>query len=388
MEKDPYILVAADDASDAYLVRKLLKDEFDNVVVSTIPEQAIQDFEKYIPKVLILAFKTLEKAERYYLGLFRLSTKVHAIAHRTLILCHYNELQRVYELCKKEHFDDYILFWPMTNDALRLRMSVHHALRQTNAAGMHTAGEFAAQARRIVELESILQQSLAHGGESIEMADHSLKQAEKDIDLALDMFSRQLTDGGWSSLVDVKDSVGLQQEIVNLKVEKIEKSLRSVTAAVQPVRQWANNIKEEIAPQLGVVRDLRSLADLFPPTILVVEDDEFQIKLLKRIFLDANLDLIFAISGTEALNSLRKHRPNLILMDVNLPDIDGFEVTDRIKSVDQFADIPVIMITGHSGKNVVMRSLKAGVVDFVVKPFDKDTLLAKVHRFLNSISTS
>jgi len=71
-------------------------------------------------------------------------------------------------------------------------------------------------------------------------------------------------------------------------------------------------------------------------------------------------------------------------MDIELPDISGVEVTRRMKSVEQFADIPVVMITGHSERHLVVDSLKAGAADFVVKPFDKTTLLAKLRRLLDS----
>jgi DNA-binding response OmpR family regulator len=80
---------------------------------------------------------------------------------------------------------------------------------------------------------------------------------------------------------------------------------------------------------------------------------------------------------------LRKRRPDLVLMDYALPDIDGVEATRRLKGVAQFAEIPVVMITGNSEKAVVVNSLKAGAVDFIVKPLDKDRLLAKIRGLLH-----
>ena len=136
----------------------------------------------------------LEKAEQYYLGLYRLSTLVHTLAHRTLILCNKDDLRRVYELCHKEYFDDYILFWPLTHDAPRLPMAIHHALRQLAAggAGAPTVAEFAAQARRLVATESLLAQHAARGSARIDVTSRSLAQAQHDIGLALDGFTHQL----------------------------------------------------------------------------------------------------------------------------------------------------------------------------------------------------
>ena len=383
MKTGPRILVATEVTSDAELVQKLLSDEFDNLVASTHPEQAVQDFEKHRPEVLILAFNNLEKAERYYLGLYRLSTVVQTLPHRTLILCNNEDLRRVYELCKKEYFDDYILFWPLTHDTPRLPMAVHHAVRQMTAAAMPGLGEIAAQARRLSELESLVDRYALNGGQHIEVASKSLRQAEHDIGAALDRFSHKLSEGGHADLVDVKDPDGLQREINRLKAEEIEKRFRSVAAAVQPVQKWAVSLKDDLAPQLESARVLHNLAERLQPIVLIVDDDEFQHKILKQILSEMNLDLIFTTSGMEAIATLHKRRPELILMDIGLPDIDGLEVTRRIKSVDQFANIPIVMITGHSEKSVVVDSLKAGESAFVVKPFEQDVLREKVSSILN-----
>lgn len=385
MTADARLMVATEVVADAELVRKLLEDEFDNVTLSIDPERAVKDFDKQRPEVLVLAFNTLEKAERYYLGLYRLSAMVHALPHRTVILCNKDDLRRVYELCKKEYFDDYVLFWPVSQDVFRLSMTIHLALRQMagNNAGEPSMGEIAAQARRVAELETQLEEYAARGGQHVDVASRSLRQAEHDVSAALDGFSRKLSEGGLGDMVHVHDRVGLQREIDRLKADEIETRFQSVAAAVQPVRQWAGAFRENLAPQLESVRSLKRMADRVRPVVLVVDDDEFQHKLLRNILGHSNLDTIFAATGTEALAVLRKHRPDLILMDFDLPDIDGVEVTRRLKSAEQHASIPVVMITGHSDKQIVMKSLQAGAVDFIVKPFDKETLLAKVRGYLS-----
>lgn len=378
------ILVATDSLSDADLVRKLLSDEFDNVSISTDPERSVEDFERRKPEVLVLAFNTLEKAERYYLGLYRRGTTVHALPHRTVILCNKDDVRRVYELCKKEYFDDYILFWPMTHDAPRLPMTVHHSLRQmamSRAAPANTA-ELAAQARRIAELEAQLERYAARGQERVDEASRSLRAAGQHIGAALDSFGRQLVQGDLRDLVELKDRSGFESELGRFKAQQIEPRIRAAVEAVAPVRQWADGFREALAPQLESARSLKALADQHRPVVLMVDDDEFQHRLLAQVLDSMKLELIFATSGAEALGALRKRRPDLVLMDFELPDISGVEVTRRMKAVEQFAGIPVVMITGHSEKHIVVDSLKAGAADFVVKPFDKATVIAKVRKLL------
>lgn len=383
MSQKARILVAAEMVEDAGLVKKLLSDEFEQVFISTHPERSVHDFETHRPDVLILAFKTLEQSERYYLGLYRLSKLVHATPHRTLILCDKNDLQRVYALCKKEYFDDYILFWPMTHDAPRLPMAVYHAVRHMAllAADGPSAAEFATQARRMAELETLLDKSLARGRETVVAANRSLEQAELNIEAALDSFSHGLAHDQ-SGLVEVKNPGGLASEFHRLKADHIQKQFRSAAAAVQPVDQWIGSVNKDLAPQIESARALRTLAARIRPRVLVIDDDLYQHKLVDTLLGDANLELSFATSGTEALATLRKGRPDLILMDFNLPDIDGVETTRRLKTAPSSATIPVIMITGQSGKEVVVDSLKAGASDFLVKPFDKAALQAKIRKFL------
>lgn len=378
------ILVATDVVADADLVRKLLAVEFEQIHVSTSADTAAADFERVKPQVLVLAFNALEKAERYYLGLYRRSTLVHATPHRTVILCNKDDLRGAYELCKREYFDDYILFWPLTHDAPRLPMTVFHALRQLSAASGPQAAtaELAAAARRIAELEAQLAQLASRGERHAEAASRSLQEAQQDIGAALDGFSRGLTEGELREFVDRRDAQGLEREVARLRQEHIEPSLRAASHAAAPVRDWFGEFRQELAPQLESARALGAWADQVRPLVLILDDDEFQQRVLSQVLAPLGLEIVFARSGTEALGLLRKRRPDLILMDIGLPDIDGVEVTRRIKAVEALAGIPIVMITGHSEKQFVVDSLKAGACDFLVKPLQRDTTLSKVRKLV------
>lgn len=382
VNREARILVATEIVVDAQLVRRLLSDEFDNVSISTDPERAVHDFERHKPEVLILAFNSLEKAERYYLGLYRLSTQIHTMQHRTVILCNKDDLKRVYELCKKEYFDDYILFWPMVNDTPRLPMAVMHALRQTPGTLAPSSGEFAAQARRLAELETLLAQYVAKGEERVEMARQTLRQKGSDINAALDGFFAKIAGGELRNVVDVRDQGGFQREVDRLKHEQIGRGLEAASDSVKPINQWIDSLGEELAPQLEAARDLKALAEKVKPQVLIVDDDEFQHYILSHMLDGKRLEFVFATSGNEALTLLRRHRPEIILMDQNLPDMPGVEAVRRIKAIESLAHVPVIMITGVSERNVVVESHKAGAVDFIVKPVEAEVLRSKIKNFL------
>ena len=378
------ILIATDNVIDADLIRKHLEVEFENVFTSTEPDKAVPDFERHHPDVLMLAFNSLEKSERHYLELYRRSRKIHLQPHRTVILCSKDEIKQVYDLCKKELFDDYILFWPMTHDTPRLLMAVHHALRGLAAikSGGPSAAEFAAQARRLAELETMLNRQMARGGQHIEVASQAMALAEQKIGAALDGFSGKLVHDDTAGGYTAKEYDDLQSEISRFKCDEVQQHFRAAAESVKPLKQWAHDFKQECEPQMESVRALNAMAGRVRPTLLVVDDDEFQHKIASKILEDKNYNLVFAAGGIEALSVLRKIRPDLILMDVLMPGMDGLEVVRQLKSVPQLAGIPIIMITGKSDKNIVMESMKAGATSFVVKPFDRDTLLDKVAQAL------
>lgn len=375
------ILVAADSVSDAEHVARLLGEEYQGILTSTDSDHAVSDFESASPRVLVLAFRTLEKAEAYYLGLYRLSSCVHSLPHRALILCAKEDLQRAYDLCKRGYFDNYILFWPAPYDARRLLMEVHHSMHHPSIAEYKM--DRAMLEERIAELESMLAQSLVEGSGHIDNANFAIENAECDVSSALDELSNSLNDQAGSENAEMNDYSRLQNKIDSLKEDEIKQSFESVSEAVAPVAKWAEGLRDGITNQVDAFKVLYEQSHRQKPRVLVVEDDQVQHKFITHMLMDEDIDLDFAISGSRALISLSKYRPSLILMDVDLPDMDGMEVTRRIKTYKQFSNIPVVMISGHSQKQVFVNSQRAGAEDFLVKPFVKDIFVDKLRKYLS-----
>jgi CheY-like chemotaxis protein len=276
----------------------------------------------------------------------------------------------------------------MTNDVPRLPMAVTQALRDMDRSQSGaSAAEMARQVRRIAELEGLLERQLGQGDHFAKTASLSLRRAEADIDAAIDSFSKNVIDCSFGDVQGETNAVRMQQEIGKLKVIGIQQRFRTLNDAVQPMGQWVSEFTQHLAPHRETMSALQTLADSFKPLILVVDDDEFERKLHGELLSAAPYDLLFAASGAEALSLVRKKRPDVILMDVVMPEINGLEALRSLKASSQFADIPVVMITGQSEKEVVLDCLKAGAVDFVVKPLDREVLLKKMARFLGKRST-
>jgi two-component system cell cycle response regulator DivK len=116
--------------------------------------------------------------------------------------------------------------------------------------------------------------------------------------------------------------------------------------------------------------------------ILVVEDQEDNRRILRDMLGNAGYELVEAESGEEALTAVETRRPDLILMDIQLPVMDGYEATRRIKSNPGMKEIPIIAVTSYALSGDEGKARAAGCNAYVTKPFSPRALLAKVREFL------
>ncbi len=115
-------------------------------------------------------------------------------------------------------------------------------------------------------------------------------------------------------------------------------------------------------------------------TILVVDDIYSNRYLIEEIF--SEYKVYGVSSGNELREFLKEFTPDIILMDINLPDEDGYEIVKKMKNRRETMHIPVIFITVHNTRFDVLRAVKAGGIDFITKPFDQSDLRERVERVL------
>ena len=118
--------------------------------------------------------------------------------------------------------------------------------------------------------------------------------------------------------------------------------------------------------------------------ILIVEDQEDNRAILRDLLSRAGYALIEAADGEEGVKLAQREQPDLILMDIQLPVIDGYEATRRIKGVPELKSIPIIAVTSYALSGDEARARAAGCDGYVTKPFSPRELLAKVRTYLPS----
>lgn len=322
------ILVATDSVDDANMILRQLKDDFEHLRASTRPERSIQDFEEYQPHVLVLAFDSLDKAERYYLGLYRLGNAMSQQTHRAVILCRQEEVNQVFDLCKRAYFDDYVLYWPHSRDGPRLAMSIWIACREitsTQPRGPRPA-ELFEHAKHLADLERVI--------------DHELSDCEQ----------------------------------LGVRIGHSE------AGGAEPMATWAHKFKNKLEPVLAGARELAVEVRKMRPIVLVVEDDDLTRQLISRTLDPQAWELVFVGDAPSALGMLRRMLPDVVLMDIRLPGVDGLALTRQLKANQRLASIPVIVMTGNAMRETLLHAMEVGAAEFVVKPFTRESLTGKMEK--------
>lgn len=119
--------------------------------------------------------------------------------------------------------------------------------------------------------------------------------------------------------------------------------------------------------------------------ILLVEDDKLLSQLMLHRLQKANFEVVIATNGLEAVEKAESERPDLVLMDIRLPLLDGWEATKKIKSLPATAHIPVIALTAQASALDRQRSLAAGCDDYAAKPVQFPTLLQQIETLLQKV---
>ena len=116
---------------------------------------------------------------------------------------------------------------------------------------------------------------------------------------------------------------------------------------------------------------------------ILLADDEEDIKTIVTMFLQAQgYEVITAFDGLDTLEKIQSDRPDLLLLDIMMPVLDGFEVCKRLRANPETAELPILMLSAAAHSESITRGMKAGANDYIVKPFEPEMLLEKIRRIL------
>ena len=150
---------------------------------------------------------------------------------------------------------------------------------------------------------------------------------------------------------------------------------------------YSRHVSSMAAEDIDEDADAKPGSD-YARSILLIDDDVFQHKAQRLIFNAGNFDFRCSDSVVSGIHELRRRPADLIIMDYEMPGMDGVSGVQRIREMSRYRHVPIIMLTGSSAKSVVKNSLQAGANDFIVKPYRREVLMAKVERYLHQYSAT
>ncbi|MDO8752518.1 MAG: response regulator [Anaerolineales bacterium] len=116
--------------------------------------------------------------------------------------------------------------------------------------------------------------------------------------------------------------------------------------------------------------------------VLIVDDEPNNVDFLEQALEDSGYQLITATNGQEALNKIQSEQPDLVLLDLAMPIMDGFAVLERVKADQSLRDIPIIIISAEHDSKSVVRGIKQGAEDYLTKPVNVGLLVKKVKEYM------
>lgn len=116
--------------------------------------------------------------------------------------------------------------------------------------------------------------------------------------------------------------------------------------------------------------------------ILIIEDNEQNMYMLSFLLTSENYEVIQAYSGKDGIDEAKKHKPNIILLDIQLPEMNGYTVAEKLREIDELKVTPIIAVTSYAMPGDKEKVLEAGATGYIEKPINPDTFIAQMKSFL------
>jgi len=380
MDKNTPLLIVSDNKDDLDEIEQQISLDYALYHTALDDDTAIELFEKHQPQVLLVSYDKLEQAELFYLTLFRSSEKVHVTPHQVILVCKAPEANVAYSICARGIFDDYVVYKP-PYDINRLRLSIQQAIERMKlmAEAGGTFSQVAPFGKVADKLHKSIGQSINQGNRAIQDSTEAYEELSATIGTQLDTLRQRLASNDLQGIVDIRDSERLKKQFIQFEQESIKPELkRAHTKLDHTLEDWVTHMQSDYNKYAEPVQAFDDLISSIPQNILVADDDEMYLNILQTVLEAEDYRVTKANDGAQALTLMARTRPDLILLDLNMPGMGGIEVIKKAKLHEPLKNIPIIMLTGNSQKQVVQEAITAGAIDFIVKPADRVKLLEKV----------
>ena len=372
MTRSNKVLLVTDSKVDADDIVYLLKPTNIQVIVATDSASVVQAFEKHRPEILLCAKKSIRDNEHLYLDLYRNCKQTHTIAHQSILLCSINETNRAHALCRRGIFSDYVVDKPR-HDVFRLRLSIEQILSRFESTEQQRdlAREFSSAGDNAKYLNDSVE-NVRVKGQSISADSATKLQALSDnVMQEMARILSRLNTYQIPGLLEKLDPKKIQQMIL-LAGQEVNAIISQFNKALDAT---CSGHKEALGKLLGAIKQI-------PATIVVIDDNKAFTETIGDILSEYGYRVLLCNEARHGIGLVAQQHPDLILMDIYMPGMDGLAATSLLKTDSRLKNIPIIMLSGKSNREVVMQVKKIGANGFITKPINTQLVLDKVAQIL------
>lgn len=351
-------------------------------------EWAVEQFDKHPSRILLLCHSNVEQAHKFYTSFLMFSEKAMDSPHQTIVLCDGKESQQAYEYCIDKIIDDYVVYKPLF-DVHRVKFTIKLATERLRHIDYKKRME-----ERLAQMMSHIKELKHTMKEQMEKSHRVQKERKKNdhalediIEQGLQRVRGKLDELSGNGTVNINDKVTFdeaynkyQKDILDEVSQQNEEKEKNELSWISDLQKSFESSNESTATLVEEASEQSE--DQEKVKVLIVEDELVNQKMMSMILSSEGYDVQVAADGITAVMLAERWLPDIILMDIRMPKMNGLKVTKRLKSSPLFERTVIIMLTAHSEEVVVRECLKSGASDFIVKPAKKKELLERLDYFL------
>jgi len=268
------ILIVSDSTDELKDIQYLLMEDFGGCLKADNEPDGLQLFSEYQPAVLILAFEEVEKAEHFYLLLYRHNSQIYTVQHQTLLLCKSNESDKAFQLCKSGTFDDFVADRPLY-DPFRLRLSVAQALSrggQEQYANLlsRKIDKIAVELR---QFDHFIRQELAAGSGQYQETTNRFHYFTQKLATDLKQLEESLTGHASGVNSQTMDNKNLRHQFDQFRRESLQHESQHVMEQLDKTENWLETLNNDYEERVKVIQQESQTATGMH--VMLIDDDEF-----------------------------------------------------------------------------------------------------------------
>ncbi|GAA6135690.1 hypothetical protein NBRC116188_24800 [Oceaniserpentilla sp. 4NH20-0058] len=368
------VLVVSDDKFDAEEVIRLIRMPLLKIEHALNDQKAIEQFDRNPFDLIVLSHSDVSIAHSFYMNFLMQSKKALDYPHQVILMCDGKEISSAYKLCKEQYLDDYVVYKPLY-DVYGAKFSLEKSIERLDLINYKTLIEN--RIKKILSQMEDIKFLIKEQSNNIKQEESSAVDKSDELEVIIKQGFEHLKSKISDSDIAKEHKDSLSQQCDEIKKTTVDEGLEQHKKEIEKLGQsWMDEMLGQFKDEPEEIKEETEVK------VLIVEDELVNQKVMSLILTEEGFITKVASDGEEGYLLIKKWQPDVVLMDIRMPKMNGLKVVKKLKESGNLGEVIIIMLTAHSEKVVVNECLKSGASDFIVKPAKRDVLLERINHFL------